>query len=90
MILFYRSEFQKDVKILAALEDSNIARVLGACCREEPFCVVMEYLEHGDLCQFLKSHVTAEDAHTMPIGVKTLRLLYLFYFPFSFFCYKSE
>lgn len=68
-----RLDFQRDVRILAALEDRNIARVLGACYREEPYCVVMEYLEHGDLCQFLKTHITAEDAHSMPIGVKTLR-----------------
>ncbi|XP_014208586.1 discoidin domain-containing receptor 2-like [Copidosoma floridanum] len=72
-------DFQRDVRILAALEDRNIARVLGACCREEPYCVVMEYLEHGDLCQFLKSHVTAEDAHSMPIGVKTLSFNCLIY-----------
>ncbi|XP_011501305.1 PREDICTED: discoidin domain-containing receptor 2-like [Ceratosolen solmsi marchali] len=71
--------FQRDVRILAALEDRNIARVLGACCREEPYCVVMEYLDHGDLCQFLKSHVTAEDAHSMPIGVKTLSFNCLIY-----------
>ncbi|XP_078041693.1 discoidin domain-containing receptor 2 [Augochlora pura] len=72
-------DFQRDVRILAALEDRNIARVLGACCREEPFCVVMEYLEHGDLCQFLKTHITAEDAHSMPIGVKTLSFNCLIY-----------
>ncbi|XP_025602982.2 discoidin domain-containing receptor 2-like [Athalia rosae] len=72
-------DFQRDVRILAALEDRNIARVLGACCREEPFCVVMEYLDHGDLCQFLKTHITAEDAHSMPIGVKTLSFNCLIY-----------
>ncbi|KAK2586853.1 hypothetical protein KPH14_009791 [Odynerus spinipes] len=72
-------DFQRDVRILAALEDRNIARVLGACCREEPYCLVMEYLEHGDLCQFLKSHITAEDAHSMPIGVKTLSFNCLIY-----------
>lgn len=75
LCLFTRLDFQRDVKILAALEDRNIARVLGACFREEPYCVVMEYLEHGDLCQFLKTHITTEDAHTMPIGVKTLRYI---------------
>ncbi|KAF7391926.1 hypothetical protein HZH68_011469 [Vespula germanica] len=74
-----RLDFQRDVRILAALEDRNIARVLGACCREEPYCVVMEYLEHGDLCQFLKTHITAEDAHSMPIGVKTLSFNCLIY-----------
>ncbi|XP_046735368.1 epithelial discoidin domain-containing receptor 1-like [Diprion similis] len=72
-------DFQRDVRILAALEDRNIARVLGACCREEPFCVVMEYLDHGDLCQFLKTHITAEDAHSMPMGVKTLSFNCLIY-----------
>ncbi|XP_053972079.1 discoidin domain-containing receptor 2-like [Hylaeus volcanicus] len=72
-------DFQRDVRILAALEDRNIARVLGACCREEPYCLVMEYLEHGDLCQFLKTHITAEDAHSMPIGVKTLSFNCLIY-----------
>ncbi|XP_051161708.1 discoidin domain-containing receptor tyrosine kinase B-like [Leptopilina boulardi] len=72
-------DFQRDIRILAALEDRNISRVLGACCREEPFCVVMEYLEHGDLCQFLKTHITAEDAHSMPLGVKTLSFNCLIY-----------
>ncbi|KAG7197509.1 hypothetical protein KM043_007188 [Ampulex compressa] len=72
-------DFQRDVRILAALEDPNIARVLGTCCQEEPYCVVMEYLKHGDLCQFLKSHITAEDAHSMPIGVKTLSFNCLIY-----------
>jgi len=72
-LILHRLDFQRNVRILAALEDRNIARVLGACYREEPYCVVMEYLEHGDLCQFLKTHITAEDAHSMPIGVKTLR-----------------
>ncbi|XP_015126080.1 epithelial discoidin domain-containing receptor 1 isoform X2 [Diachasma alloeum] len=72
-------DFQRDVRILAALEDVNIARVLGVCCREEPYCVVMEYLEHGDLSQFLKTHITVEDAHPMPIGVKTLSFNCLIY-----------
>ncbi|KAK0084447.1 hypothetical protein PV325_001197 [Microctonus aethiopoides] len=72
-------DFQRDVRILAALEDHNIARVLGVCCREEPYCVVMEYLEHGDLCQFLKTHITLEDAHSMPMGVKTLSFNCLIY-----------
>ena len=61
------------MRILGALEDVNIARVLGVCWREEPFCVVMEYLEHGDLTQFLKTHVAAETSHTLPLGVKSLR-----------------
>ncbi|KAG5315423.1 DDR2 protein, partial [Pseudoatta argentina] len=85
-LILHRLDFQRDVRILAALEDRNIARVLGACYREEPYCVVMEYLEHGDLCQFLKTHITAEDAHSMPIGVKTLSKLTPLRRRFSFNC----
>lgn len=61
------------MKILAALEDVNIARVLGICTTEEPLCVIMEYLEHGDLNQFLKTHIPAECAAIHPPGIKTLR-----------------
>lgn len=74
-------EFHREVRILAALEDPNIARVLGMCSREEPLCIVLEYLEHGDLRNFLASHVPAEGSRTLPIsaaaatatGLKTLR-----------------
>lgn len=69
----FRIDFHRDVRILAALEDVNIARVLGVCTNEEPLCVIMEYLEHGDLNQFLKTHVAAETTRTHPVGVKTLR-----------------
>lgn len=72
-------DFQRDVRILGALEDVNIARVLGVCWREEPFCVVMEYLEHGDLTQFLKTHVPAEATRTLPPGVKSLSFNCLLY-----------
>lgn len=79
MIGFDRIEFYHEVRIIAALEDVNIARVLGMCSREEPKCIVYEYLEHGDLRTFLASHVHAEGSRTLPVsavqaaGVKTLR-----------------
>ncbi|KAF4518482.1 hypothetical protein B566_EDAN006487 [Ephemera danica] len=75
-----RVEFHREVRILAALEDPNIARVLGMCSREEPLCIVLEYLEHGDMRNFLASHVPAEANRTLPSasvaaaqGLKTLR-----------------
>ncbi|CAB3226095.1 unnamed protein product [Arctia plantaginis] len=49
-----REEFERDVRILAALSSPNLARVLGAC-RTPPLAVVLEYLELGDLCAFLKT-----------------------------------
>ncbi|XP_018324975.1 epithelial discoidin domain-containing receptor 1 [Agrilus planipennis] len=74
-----KKDFCRDVRILAALDDPNLARVLGICSQEDPLCVIMEYLEHGDLCQFLKSHVAAENSTTAPYGVKTLSFNCLLY-----------
>nr|CAD7446556.1 unnamed protein product [Timema bartmani] len=74
-----RLDFHRDVRILAALEDPNIARVLGMCITEERPFVVMEYLEHGDLNQFLKTHVPAEASRTHTLGVKTLSFNCLLY-----------
>lgn len=75
IVWYFRAELQNDVRILAGLEDQNIARVLGVCTSEQPLCVVMEYSEHGDLNQFLKTHVPVEAARNLPPTVKTLRYL---------------
>lgn len=53
-----REDFHRDVRILAALDDPALARVLGACRYDSPLAVILEYLEHGDLCQFLRSTPT--------------------------------
>ncbi|KAG8321112.1 DNA damage responsive protein [Homalodisca vitripennis] len=72
-------DFQRDVRILSALEDHNLARVLGLCSQEEPLCVIMEYLDHGDLCQFLQNHGLAEPPTTGLPGIKTLSYNCLLY-----------
>ncbi|XP_054275627.1 discoidin domain-containing receptor 2-like [Macrosteles quadrilineatus] len=72
-------DFQRDVRILSALEDPNLARVLGMCSQEEPLCVVMEYMDHGDLCQFLQNHALAEPSVVGIPGVKTLSYNCLLY-----------
>ncbi|XP_069671795.1 discoidin domain-containing receptor 2 isoform X3 [Periplaneta americana] len=66
-----RSDFQQEARVLARLKDPNIVRVLGACLDEEPLCVVVEYMECGDLNQFLQEHI-AETASPLPPNAKTL------------------
>lgn len=48
--------FYQEVRLLAALDHPNLCRVLAVCTAEEPFCLVLEYLDYGDLNQFLKLH----------------------------------
>lgn len=54
-------DFHKDVRLLSALEDPRLARVLGMCSRSEPLCVALEYLPNGDLHRFLRERAPRLD-----------------------------
>ncbi|XP_059473257.1 discoidin domain-containing receptor tyrosine kinase B isoform X2 [Neocloeon triangulifer] len=66
-----RAEFERETEVLARLRDPNLARVLGACLAEEPYCVVLEYSDFGDLNQFLQDHIS-ETTTPVPARAKTL------------------
>lgn len=72
MNLFFRADFSKEIKIMSQLKDPNIVRVLGVCTREEPLCMIVEYMKYGDLNQFLLDHVP-ESPVAMATNAKTLR-----------------
>jgi hypothetical protein len=67
-----RSDFEHEARILTSLSDPNLVRVLGVCFSGEPICMICEYTERGDLCQFLQDHV-AETSLSKSPGVPTLR-----------------
>ena len=74
---FCRSDFIREVRLLSVLEDPNISRVLGMCSSpHENYFVAMEYLEHGDLCQFLRCHLpeSADGQSSADLGGPTLSL----------------
>ncbi|KAH1179375.1 discoidin domain-containing receptor 2-like isoform X3 [Mauremys mutica] len=48
-----RNDFLKEIKIMSRLKDPNIIRLLGVCVRDDPLCMITEYMENGDLNQFL-------------------------------------
>lgn len=74
--VFSRHDFYDEVESLWKIRDPNIARVLGCCLSEEPFCLVTEFMQYGDLNQFLQEHV-ALTAAPVPPYAKTLRLVAL-------------
>ena len=68
----YRRQFQEEVKLLSLILDRNVAQVIGVNLEDDPWYVVKEYSEQGDLTQFLQNHV-AESPSTKLSDIPTLR-----------------
>ncbi|TRY87313.1 hypothetical protein DNTS_023140 [Danionella cerebrum] len=71
-----RNDFLKEVKILSRLKDPNIIRLLGVCVSSDPLCMVTEYMESGDLNQYLCHRVlldkTGPSRNTLTISYPAL------------------
>ena len=72
-----REAFEKEVKFMSRLRDDNIVRLLAICTTDTPF-IVMEYMENGDLNQYLHKHDLAPSAGpTKPNQLPVSILLYM-------------
>ena len=60
-----RRAFDEAVKQLSRVSDPNIAQMLGIIRQREPLAIVMEYLSHGDLHQFLEQRVFDDTSDRM-------------------------
>ena len=43
------------MKVIASGNNPHVVNMIGAVTRQEPMCVVTEFLEHGDLLSYLKA-----------------------------------
>ncbi|NXW26801.1 DDR2 protein, partial [Phaetusa simplex] len=59
-----RNDFLKEIKIMSRLKDPNIIRLLAVCIADDPLCMITEYMENGDLNQFL----SRQQAGSPPTG----------------------
>ncbi|XP_074544420.1 discoidin domain-containing receptor 2-like [Halichoeres trimaculatus] len=58
-----RNDFLKEIRIMSRLRDPNIVRLLAVCVDTDPLCMITEYMENGDLNQFLCSLRKKESAN---------------------------
>ena len=69
-----KEAFEKEVNFMSRLTDGNVIRILGVCYEDTPF-IMMEYMEKGDLNQYLqkfKVHITTDSEPQGQITTKTL------------------
>lgn len=52
----------KEIRIISRLRDPNIIRLLAVCVESDPLCMITEYMENGDLNQFLSRHELQDEA----------------------------
>ncbi|KAH8035512.1 hypothetical protein HPB51_005794 [Rhipicephalus microplus] len=51
-----QQDFQREAELMSDLQHRNIVCLLGVCTKEEPLCMLFEYMPHGDLHEFLVAH----------------------------------
>lgn len=60
-----RTSFDKEIKFMSQLEHENIVQLLAVCNQKANPFIVMEYMENGDLNQYLQKFQLAEDDVTV-------------------------
>ena len=69
--------FEKETRIMSHLNHENIVRLLGVCSIGDAF-IVMEYMENGDLNQYLRKHRIVPPHATVRVNQITVpTLLYM-------------
>ena len=69
-----KEAFEKEVNFMSRLTDRNVIRILGVCYEDTPF-IMMEYMEKGDLNQYLQKFKTLSTTDSEPQGQITTRTL---------------
>lgn len=70
-----KNAFEKEIKFMARLQHENVVRLLGVCLEEQAF-ILMEYMENGDLHQFLEnSEFTTLDTYPPSKGSLNISIL---------------
>ncbi|NXQ62110.1 DDR2 protein, partial [Anthoscopus minutus] len=70
-----RNDFLKEIKIMSRLKDPNIIRLLAVCITDDPLCMITEYMENGDLNQFLSRQQAGGPAAGHAPTVSDLRFM---------------
>ena len=69
-----KEAFEKEVNFMSRLTDKNVIRILGVCYEDTPF-IMMEYMEKGDLNQYLQKFKTLSTTDSEPQGQITTSTL---------------
>lgn len=58
-----QKDFKREIDLISDLKHENIVCILGVVLKEEPLCMLFEYMTQGDLHEFLITHSPHESPH---------------------------
>lgn len=58
--------FVCEAKLLHGFDHPHVVMFYGVCMEEMPYYIVFEYMDQGDLCQFLRDHSTSAQRRYNP------------------------
>uniref|UniRef100_A0A672P3U9 Inactive tyrosine-protein kinase 7 n=1 Tax=Sinocyclocheilus grahami TaxID=75366 RepID=A0A672P3U9_SINGR len=68
----HRSEFRRELEMFSKLNHAHVVRLLGICRETQPHYMILEYVDLGDLKQFLRiSKSSDEKLKPHPISTRT-------------------
>ncbi|XP_071964567.1 BDNF/NT-3 growth factors receptor-like [Antedon mediterranea] len=73
-----RKDFEREAELLANLQHDNIVTFYGVCMEKEPFLMVFEYMENGDLNNYLRCRgpdadcLTKDEVSLLPLTYNEL------------------
>jgi hypothetical protein len=59
-------DFIREAKLLHGFDHPHIVEFFGVCMDDMPFYMVFEYMDQGDLCQFLRTHSSSTQRRYNP------------------------
>ena len=72
-----KKRFEKEYRFMSRLSNPNVIRLLGICVTDTHF-IMMEYMENGDLNQFLKKFKTVVDGNVSSnVDITRFTLVYI-------------
>ncbi|XP_068609211.1 neurotrophic tyrosine kinase, receptor, type 2b [Brachionichthys hirsutus] len=77
-----RADFYREAELLTNLQHQHIITFYGVCVESDPLIMVFEYMKHGDLNRFLRSHgpdavLMADGQHSILVELTQAQMLHI-------------
>ncbi|KAM9307181.1 neurotrophic tyrosine kinase, receptor, type 2b [Pholidichthys leucotaenia] len=77
-----RADFYREAELLTNLQHEHIVTFYGVCVDSDPLIMVFEYMKHGDLNRFLRSHgpdavLMADGQHSILVELTQSQMLHV-------------